>query len=158
MKTSIITALAVFSWSHAVSGVQIPRGGSNQCALRNKKLLNSPELENHDQNIPRNHHRSNCHDHIHHKHIYNHRHVTQEARRSPTGPRPHPQVRGRSMPRLGGLPVRLLVFGGYGTHDDGGAGAHRNIPDDVDGDRHADVDCDIGSGVHRCRKHLHTQR
>ncbi|KAL5890310.1 hypothetical protein ACKVWC_005519 [Pyricularia oryzae] len=45
MKTSIITALAVFSWSHAVSGVQIPRGGSNRCALRNKKLLNSPELE-----------------------------------------------------------------------------------------------------------------
>lgn len=45
MKTSIINALAVFSWSQAVSGVQIPRGGSNQCALRNKKLLNSPELE-----------------------------------------------------------------------------------------------------------------
>lgn len=61
------------------------------------------------------------------------------------------------MPRLGGLPVRLLVFGGYGTHDDGGAGAHRNVPDHVDGDRHADVDCDIGSGFYRCRKYLHTQ-
>ncbi|TLD21146.1 hypothetical protein PspLS_09293 [Pyricularia sp. CBS 133598] len=138
MKALIITALAAISWSQAVTGLQIPPLGSNQCTLWTIKLPNVSGLDvllADCSSFPPNSPQAKL----------------QPLLRLPGSAAlrrlsPHPQLlRGLSMFGLRGLPVCLLMLGGFSTHDDGGADAHGNVPNYLDGHCHLDIDCHIAA-------------